>query len=58
MWRVLIAGHSGIIDCNFYFNILYINDVIIVMLFSYNFLKLHSRLILLKQAKYIQNTYI
>ena len=21
MWRVLIAPHSGVIDCNFYFNI-------------------------------------
>ena len=35
MWRVLIAGHSGVIDCNFYFNISIFNDVIILMLFSY-----------------------
>ena len=34
MWRVLIAGHSGVIDCNFYyyFNM---NDVTILMLYSY-----------------------
>ena len=50
MWRVLIACHNGVIDCNFYFNI-----SILMMSLSYvifissckgcNFLKLHSQLI-------------